>query len=122
MAILTPEVVSFAAGNTDFYEAAVENFAHPSAEHTKIVDTAFFSEIERKSGVARGDLSVEAWASHPSVQWAAFAIVDATINAILPSIMTNAFGVFMDLRFVGVGDVMKFRIMPNSLYTVSKGN
>lgn len=54
--------------------------------------------------------------------FAAFAIVDATIDAILPSVLTPAFGVFMDLRYVGVGDIAKFKIMPNSLYTVSKGN
>nr|DAI11267.1 MAG TPA: capsid protein [Caudoviricetes sp.] len=27
----------------------------------------------------------------------------------------------MDLRYVGVGDIAKFKVMPNSLYTVSKG-
>ena len=52
---------------------------------------------------------------------ASLAIVDATINAILPSVLTPAFGLFMDLRFVGVGDIYKFRVNPNSLYTVSKG-
>ena len=54
--------------------------------------------------------------------FAAFAIVDATIDAILPSVLSPAFGVFMDLRYVGVGDIAKFKVMPNSLYTVSKGN
>ena len=54
--------------------------------------------------------------------FAALSIVDATIDAILPSVLTPAFGVFMDLRYVGVGDIAKFKIMPNSLYTVSKGN
>lgn len=53
--------------------------------------------------------------------FAAFAIVDATVSAILPSVITPAFSVFMDLRFVGVGDIAKFKIMPNSLFTVSKG-
>lgn len=54
--------------------------------------------------------------------FASFAIVDATINAILPSVLTPAFGVFMDMKYVGVGDIAKFKVMPNSLYTVSKGN
>ncbi len=52
---------------------------------------------------------------------ASFAIVDATIKAILPSVLTPAFGLFMDMKFVGVGDVLKIRVLPNSLYTVSKG-
>ena len=38
--------------------------------------------------------------------------IDATVNAILPSVLTPAFGIFMDLRFVGVGDI-KIRVMPN---------
>lgn len=53
--------------------------------------------------------------------FAAFAIVDAVVDAILPSVLTPAFGVFMDMKYVGIGDIAKFKIMPNSLYTVSKG-
>lgn len=53
--------------------------------------------------------------------FASFAIVDATVKAILPSVLTPAFGLFMDMKFVGVGDVLKIRVLPNSLYTVSKG-
>lgn len=121
MAILTPEVVHFAAGNTDFYEAAIENYLKPAPEQSKILNAAFFAEIEKKSGVAREGLAPEAWVSHPSVQWATFAIIDATVNAILPSVLTPAFGIFMDLRFVGVGDIMKIRVMPNTLYNVSLG-
>lgn len=121
MAMLIPEVVQFAAGNTDFYEAAYDNYFNPTAEKETLLNKAFFAEVERKSGVSREGLTTEAWMTHPSVQWAAFAIVDATIDAILPSVLTPAFGVFMDLRYVGVGDIAKFKIMPNSLYTVSKG-
>lgn len=122
MAILIPEVVQFAAGNTDFYEAAYDNYHNPSPEKETLLNKAFFAEVERKSGVSREGLTLEAWMSHPSVTWASFAIADATINAILPSVLTPAFGVFMDMKYVGVGDIAKFKIMPNSLYTVSKGN
>lgn len=121
MPTLSKEVIKFAAGNTDFYEAAVDNYLNPTPEKAKLVDTAFFAEMEAKSGVKREGLAPEAWATNPSVKWASFAIVDAVINAILPSVLTPAFGVFMDLRFVGVGDIMKFRVQPNTLYTVSKG-
>ena len=65
MAILTPEVVHFAAGNTDFYEAALENYLKPAPEQSKILNAAFFAEIEKKSGVAREGLAPEAWVSHP---------------------------------------------------------
>lgn len=121
MAMLIPEVVQFAAGNTDFYEAAYDNYFNPTAEKETLLNKAFFSEIERMSSVKRVGLAQEAWMSHPSVQWASLAIVDATINAILPSVLTPAFGIFMELKYVGVGGIAKFKIMPNSLYTVSKG-
>lgn len=53
---------------------------------------------------------------------ASFAVVDATVNAILPQVLTPAFGLFTDFRFVSLGDVMKFKIMPNQFFTVSKGS
>lgn len=121
---LSKEIVAFANGNTDFYVAFQDYYFNrdkmTSENHDKI-HNAFFNEIVAKSGVAREGLSTEAWISHPSVQWAAFAVVDATINAILPQIFSNTFGVFADFRFVSLGDVVKFRIQPNQFFTVSKG-
>lgn len=69
MAILIPEVVQFAAGNTDFYEAAYDNYHNPSPEKETLLNKAFFAEVERKSGVSRKGLTLEAWMSHPSVTW-----------------------------------------------------
>ena len=121
------EVVQFAqtnGGNTDFYVAFQDYYFNrdkmDSEKHDKL-QNAFFAEIVAKSGVSRDGLTTEAWVSHPSVQWAAFAVVDATVNAILPQVLTPAFGLFTDFRFVSLGDVMKFKIMPNQFFTVSKG-
>lgn len=69
MAILISEVVQFAAGNTDFYEAAYDNYHNPSPEKETLLNKAFFAEVERKSGVSREGLTLEAWMSHPSVTW-----------------------------------------------------
>ena len=52
---------------------------------------------------------------------ASFAVVDAVVNAILPQVFSNTFGVFADFRFVSLGDVVKFKIQPNQFFTVSKG-
>lgn len=121
------EVVQFAqtnGGNTDFYVAFQDYYFNrdkmDSEKHDKL-QNAFFAEIVAKSGVSRDGLTTEAWVSHPSVQWAAFAVVDATVNAILPQVLTPAFGLFTDFRFVSLGDVVKFKIMPNQFFTVSKG-
>lgn len=121
---LSNEIVKFANGNTDFYVAFQDYYFNRdkmTAEHTEKIHKAFFAEIESKSGVAREGLSTEAWVSHPSVQWAAFAVVDATINAILPKVLTPAFSLFADFRFTSYGDIVKFKILPNQFYTVSKG-
>ena len=121
------EVVQFAqtnGGNTDFYVAFQDYYFNrdkmDSEKHDKL-QNAFFAEIVAKSGVSRDGLTTEAWVSHPSVQWASFAVVDATVNAILPQVLTPAFGLFTDFRFVSLGDVVKFKIMPNQFFTVSKG-
>ena len=121
------EVVQFAqanGGNTDFYVAFQDYYFNrdkmDSEKHDKL-QNAFFAEIIAKSGVSRDGLTTEAWVSHPSVQWASFAVVDATVNAILPKVLTPAFGLFTDFRFVSLGDVVKFKIMPNQFFTVSKG-
>lgn len=121
------EVVQFAqtnGGNTDFYVAFQDYYFNrdkmDSEKHDKL-QNAFFAEIIAKSGVSRDGLTTEAWVSHPSVQWASFAVVDATVNAILPQVLTPAFGLFADFRFVSLGDVVKFKIKPNQFFTVSKG-
>ena len=53
--------------------------------------------------------------------FASFAVIDATINAILPQILTDTIGLVADLRYVGIGDIVKFKILPNQFFTVSKG-
>ena len=121
MAILNKEIVNFCGGQTAFYESMVDNYMNPKPENDTILNQGFFAEIERISGVSRDGIANDAWASNPSVRWAMMAVIDGTINAILPSVLTPAFGVFMDLRYVEPGDIMKFRVMPNALYTVSLG-
>lgn len=121
---LSDEIVNFAAGNTDYYEAMTRYFQFENertAENSHKLNDAFFAEIERKSGVARQGLDATAWVAHPAVKWAAFAIVDATINAIIPVTILPQFGIFADFRPVGYGDVLKVRILPKQFYTISKG-
>lgn len=117
------ELIMFAGENTDFYEAAMSYFCDKkqSVENKGLMQDAWFAEVERKSGVARGEGDISAWISHPSVKWASFAIIDATINAIIPEVILPQFSVFADFRTAGFGDVVKFKILPRSFYTVSLG-
>lgn len=121
---LSNDIVTFANGNTDFYEAMTRYFQFENertAEHSAKLSDAWFAEVERKSGVAREGMDATAWIAHPAVKWAAFAIIDATINAIIPVTVLPQFGMFADLKPLGYGDTLKIRILPKQFYTVSKG-
>ena len=119
--LMNKDLIAFAGDNTDFYEAAISYFCDKkqTAENKALMQEAWFSEVERKAGVSRADNAVDAWIAHPSTQWAAFAIIDATINAIIPQTILPQFSIFADFRTAGIGDVVKFKIMPKSFYTVS---
>lgn len=119
--LMNKELVQFAAGNTEFYEAAMSYFCDKkqSVENKALMQEAYLAEIERKSGVSRAGNEISAWMSHPSVQWAAFAIIDATITAILPVTILPQFGMFADFRLQNFGDITKFKVLPGSFYTVS---
>lgn len=53
---------------------------------------------------------------------ATFAIINAVVNAVLPAYSAATLAPFVDFRSVGVGDILKIKVMPKTLYTVSLGN
>lgn len=121
---LSNEIITFAKGDTTLYEAAERYYRFENertAENAEKLTKAFFSEIERQSGVVREGLDVGAWTNHPSVKWASMAVIDATINAIIPVVILPQFGTFCDFRTAGIGDIVKFRVAPRGLFTVSRG-
>lgn len=125
MANLSKEILTFAAGDTTFFEAFSDyyfNHDKMSQEQHDKIHKAFFSEIEKRSGVVRTEENINSWCANPMVQWASMSVVDATVNSILPQTLNSSIGVFTDLRFVGYGDTVKFRVKPRTLFTVSKGN
>lgn len=78
--MLSNEIIKFAAGNTDFFVAFQDYYNHVNktgaydetvslAEKNEKVNTAFFAEVEKRSGVTRSPENAEAWASNPMVQW-----------------------------------------------------
>lgn len=121
--IMNKELVQFAAGNTDFYEASYAYFCdnQQTSENKALMQKAYMSEIENKAGVKMEGLDFNAWANHPSVKWASFSIVNAVIRAIIPVTILRQFELFTDFRTQGYGDVTKFTIMPRGFYVVSKG-
>lgn len=121
--ITNKELIRFANGNTDFYEAAFAYFCdkEQSSENKNLTHQAYLAEVERKSGVKREGLEANAWIGHPSVKWASMAVITSTIRAIVPTTILPQFEAFADFRTAEVGDITKFTIMPRSFYTISKG-
>ena len=117
------ELVKFAAGNTDFYEAAMSYIVDKerSSEKKGLLQTAFMSAVESKSRMSREGLSQEEWIRNPSVQWAAMEIVRATVRAIIPQTILPQFNLFADMRTENDGDVVKFRVPARGYYLVSRG-
>lgn len=137
MGTLSNEIVKFAGGDTTFFDAFQDYYFHYNTangrgklgtfsegitleEKSKKIHNAFFAEVEKRSGISR-DGNVDAWAANPNVIWAAFAVVNATINSVLPLTINPSIGRWTDLRFVDYGDVVHYRITPRTLYTTSLG-
>lgn len=135
---LSNEIIQFAAGNTKFYEQFVDYHFHKSdvengrklgaydanvslSEKQTKVNEAFFAEVERLSNCVRTADNVDAWAANPVVRWATFSVVNAVVNAVLPAYTTASLAPFVDFRLIGVGDILKVKVLPRTLYTVSKG-
>ena len=139
---ISKEIVTFCAGNTktsdfitafqDYYAQTRETmdglklFAYDTSvsydEKRKKVNDAFFAEVEARSGVVRTAENLDSWPVNPSVKWAAMAVIDATINSVLPLTINPSIGIFTDLRFTSYGDIVHYKIKPRTLYTVSLGN
>lgn len=121
---LSNEIIAFASGDTTLYEAVERYYRFDNertSENEEKLTKAFFAEIEKKSGVSREGVDAKAWAMHPSVRWASMAVIDAMINTIIPVVVLPQFGMFADLRTAGYGDIVKFRVAPRGLFTVSRG-
>ena len=69
---LSNEIIAFAAGNTDLYEAAQRYYQFENertGDNAEALTNAFFAEVEAKSGVKSEGLDSNAWAINPSVKW-----------------------------------------------------
>lgn len=148
MAITLPKnVQTFAAGNTDLYEKAVDwwnqyrsmNGAKGLSYSTKATNTegqlveisfsekeeqmnqALKREILRVAGVSNiNEFPSETWASHPLVKWATFAVVSAVLDVLIPDTIIDSIGMYTDVRSIGWGDSAAFDIEPRDLFVVSK--
>lgn len=91
------------------------------SEKEERLNQALKREILRVAGIA--DISnypIEAWASHPTLRWASFAVVNAMIDMILPDTIIDSIGMYSEVRTIGFGDSAAFDVKPRDLFVVSK--
>lgn len=139
MSNIPQEVVTFAKGDTTFYTAFADYHNHKAAEewgqnlgsydHSRtiagkapLIREAYFAEIERISGQKIEKDNMDAMLANPMVRYANFAIINATVNVVLPAYVQTTFAPFVDFRTVGYADVVNLKVPPKTLYTVSRGS
>ena len=140
MPTMNQEIVKFANGNVDtinyfdrLQDWACQRFAADGrnigsydtsvsiSEKSGKLTEAFFSTIERMSGVQKNAENAGAWAVNPSVKWAAFALIDASVNTLLPITTFPNMAAFVDFRAASYGDIVHFKVQPRDLFVVSLG-
>lgn len=50
-----------------------------------------------------------------------YSVINALVNAVLPAYVAGSLAPFVDLRMAGIGDIVKVKVLPRTLYTVSAG-
>lgn len=91
------------------------------SEKEEKMNQALKREILRVAGIANiNDFPLETWATHPTLRWATFAVVNAIIDAVLPDTIIDSIGLYADVRTIGFGDSASFDITPRDLFAVSK--
>jgi len=140
---LNKNVLAFAAGHTEIFEAFADLFAHYQSLNGKKgktyvefdasgkaisyeqketqMNAMLKKEIIRRSGVSyAAEQPVETWFSHPLVQHETFAIISALVDVILPETIIESIGAYSDIRQGGWSDSFSFEIKPRDLFVVSK--
>lgn len=146
MAIKLPaKVLEFANGKTELYELFADYWNHyrslndksgkkyeydtvdsdgkliTFAQKEDALNALIRKEIYRKANVTNPeDFPVEQWASHPTLNWVAFALINSLIDAVLPDTIIDSLGVYTDVRTIGYGDTAVFDVESRDLFTVAK--
>lgn len=134
-------VLEFAGDKRDIYELFTDYYCHhvnqfhkgkfsvletkTLNEKEELINKAYFSEIERMSRVPFDEVfatkeNLDKYCGHPSVKWAAFAVISAMVDAVLPLTLIDSIGLYTDQRTIGWGDSAAFDVKPRDLFVVSK--
>jgi hypothetical protein len=90
-------------------------------EKEAAMNAALKREILRQAGIANVDaFPLETWATHPTLKWATFAVVNALIDVVLPDTIIDSVGMYADISQINFGDSAAFDVKPRDLFVVSK--
>jgi hypothetical protein len=91
------------------------------SEKEEKMNQALKREILRVTGISNiTDFPLETWASHPTLRWATFAVVNSMIDMVLPQTIIDSIGLYTEMRVIPFGDSAAFDIVPRDLFAVSK--
>jgi len=135
---LTNEVLTFSEqyGIKPLIDAFRDYFAHYESEVRGIKGLSFetkkdlntkeqliHNEIEKvakkRAGIS-SNFSDAVYSTHPLYRWEQFAIVNALIDAVLPSSVIRDFGQFANIRVGGFGDSFEYDLKPSDLFLTTK--
>lgn len=137
--MLNKSIVAFAGADNKFYERFADYAAHRHAvekgvqnvamfdssmslqEKANRINTEFFTELERVSGVSRSGLGSmqNAYSANPQVQWASFAVIDYMIDIVLPLLNDDMLAPFVQTQSVGETDIVRLTTRPGGRLTIS---
>lgn len=92
------------------------------SEKEEKMNAALRREVLRVAGINNfEEFPVETWAGNPQLTWAAFAVVSAMIDMVLPDSIIKNIGMYAEVKNIGWGDSASFDVSPRDLFVVSKG-
>ena len=119
-------VLVFAGNDISFFEKAEYIKSENGEDITfemkeKKIHEALLKEICRHANIA--DFSAfkpEQYVSHPTLQWATFAVINSIIDLVIPDTITESIGMYAEVKNGGFGDSFQFDLKPRDLFVVSK--
>lgn len=136
MVRIPSSVIEFSRGDATIFEAFADYYneyasnqgvkglafsnAVAFAEKESKLNELFAKEVYSRAGLDFGSVPLAHVANNPNVQWAAFSIISAMVDVILPQTLVDTIGMYTDIKVGGFGDSFAFDIEPRNLFLTTK--
>lgn len=108
--------------NVDTYKGAEFDAKFSLKEKDAKMHDMLLDRVSRLSGIDKEMMKSNpmAFATNPLMGWATFAVIQSTIDVVLPDAIIRDYGLVAEVRNAALGDTLKFRIRPRDYFVVSK--